>query len=63
MLHTGMLGEAYLDGSLGSRSAAMLAPYADDPKNTGIVRTDAGMLTDATIRIRAISRIDSFLTR
>jgi predicted amidohydrolase YtcJ len=49
MLHTGMLGEAYLDGSLGSRSAALLAPYADDPKNTGILRTDPGTLTDMTV--------------
>ena len=35
MLHTGVL-KGYLDGSLGSRTAALLAPYADDPKNTGI---------------------------
>ncbi len=48
MLHPGMLGEAYLDGSLGSRSAALLAPYADDPKNTGIVRMDPGTLNDMT---------------
>ena len=29
MLHTGML-KAYLDGSLGSHTAALLMPYADD---------------------------------
>src|SRR4051812_1005867 len=35
MLHTGML-KGYMDGSLGSRTAALLAPYSDDPKNTGL---------------------------
>src|SRR5437763_15621847 len=37
MLHTGML-KGFMDGSLGSRTAAMLAPYTDDPKNSGIPR-------------------------
>ncbi len=37
MLHTGML-KGFMDGSLGSRTAAMLAPYADDPGNSGIPR-------------------------
>jgi hypothetical protein len=35
MLHTGML-KGFMDGSLGSRTAAMKAPYADDPTNTGL---------------------------
>jgi predicted amidohydrolase YtcJ len=35
MLRTGML-KGFMDGSLGSRTAAMLAPYSDDPKNTGL---------------------------
>lgn len=35
MLHTGML-KGYMDGSLGSRTAALLAPYSDDPKNSGL---------------------------
>jgi predicted amidohydrolase YtcJ len=35
MLHTGMLKD-YMDGSLGSRTAALLAPYSDDPKNSGL---------------------------
>lgn len=35
MLHTGML-KGFMDGSLGSRTAAMRAPYADDPGNTGL---------------------------
>ncbi|HWE86627.1 MAG TPA: amidohydrolase [Terracidiphilus sp.] len=37
MLHTGML-KGFMDGSLGSRTAAMKAPYADDPGNTGLPR-------------------------
>jgi hypothetical protein len=37
MLRTGML-KGFMDGSLGSRTAAMLAPYDDDPKNAGIPR-------------------------
>jgi len=35
MLHTGML-KGFMDGSLGSRTAALKAPYADDPENTGL---------------------------
>jgi predicted amidohydrolase YtcJ len=35
LLHTGML-KGFMDGSLGSRTAALLAPYADDPKNSGL---------------------------
>jgi len=35
MLHTGML-KGFMDGSLGSKTAALLAPYNDDPGNTGI---------------------------
>lgn len=30
--------KGYVDGTLGSRTAAMLAPYADDPNNSGIPR-------------------------
>jgi len=37
MLHTGML-KGFMDGSLGSRTAALAAPYSDDPKNSGIPR-------------------------
>lgn len=37
MLHTGML-KGFMDGSLGSRTAAMKAPYADDPGNSGLPR-------------------------
>ena len=35
MLHTGML-KGFMDGSLGSRTAALKAPYSDDPGNTGL---------------------------
>jgi len=35
VLHTGML-KGFMDGSLGSRTAAMKAPFADDPANTGL---------------------------
>lgn len=35
MLHTGML-KGFMDGSLGSRTAALKAPYTDDPKNAGL---------------------------
>ena len=36
-LKTGAL-KGFLDGSLGSRTAAMLAPYSDDPSTSGILR-------------------------
>jgi predicted amidohydrolase YtcJ len=35
LLHTGML-KGFMDGSLGSRTSAMKAPFADDPANTGL---------------------------
>ncbi len=43
LLHTGML-KAYMDGSLGSHTAAMLQPYSDDPKNSGLTRYDQSKL-------------------
>jgi predicted amidohydrolase YtcJ len=39
LLHLGML-KAFMDGSLGSRTAALAEPYADDPANSGIPRYD-----------------------
>jgi predicted amidohydrolase YtcJ len=33
--------KGFVDGTLGSRTAAMLAPFADDPKNSGIPRRPA----------------------
>jgi len=47
MLHTGML-KGFMDGSLGSHTAAMLEPYADDPKNSGLPRYDPAKLNDMT---------------
>jgi predicted amidohydrolase YtcJ len=43
MLHTTML-KGFMDGSLGSRTAAMLAPYDDDPRNAGIPRYEQDKL-------------------
>jgi len=43
MLHTGML-KGFMDGSLGSRTAAMLAAYSDDPRNSGIPRYEQDKL-------------------
>lgn len=37
MLHTGML-KGFMDGSLGSRTAALKAPYSDEPANSGLPR-------------------------
>jgi len=45
MLHTGML-KAYMDGSLGSHTAAMLAPYADAPENKGLTRYEQSKLNE-----------------
>ena len=47
MLHTGML-KGFMDGSLGSHTAAMLEPYADDPKNFGLPRYEAATLNELT---------------
>ena len=47
MLHTGML-KGFMDGSLGSHTAAMIEPYSDDPKNSGLPRYDAPKLNEMT---------------
>lgn len=47
MLHTGML-KGFMDGSLGSHTAAMLEPYSDDPKNSGLPRYDPVKLNEMT---------------
>jgi predicted amidohydrolase YtcJ len=47
MLHTGML-KGFMDGSLGSHTAALLQPYADDPRNSGLPRYDAEKLNQMT---------------
>jgi predicted amidohydrolase YtcJ len=45
MLHTGML-KGFMDGSLGGHTAALLAPYADDPKNSGLPQYDFAKLNE-----------------
>jgi predicted amidohydrolase YtcJ len=37
--------KGYVDGTLGSRTAAMLAPFSDDPNNSGIPRRSPEELT------------------
>jgi predicted amidohydrolase YtcJ len=51
MLHTGML-KGFMDGSLGSRTAALLSPYSDDPGNSGLPRYQQAQL-DAMTKERA----------
>jgi predicted amidohydrolase YtcJ len=48
MLHTGML-KGFIDGSLGSRTAALIDPYSDDPGNCGIARYDEAKLNEMTV--------------
>jgi predicted amidohydrolase YtcJ len=48
LLHTGML-KGFMDGSLGSRTAALLAPYADDPANSGIPLYEQERLDQMTV--------------
>jgi len=45
MLHTGML-KGFMDGSLGGHTAALLEPYADDAKNSGLPRYEAAKLNE-----------------
>jgi predicted amidohydrolase YtcJ len=45
MLHTGML-KAFMDGSLGSHTAAMLQPFSDDPNNSGLPRYEQSKLNE-----------------
>ncbi|MBS1821100.1 MAG: amidohydrolase [Acidobacteria bacterium] len=47
LLRTGMQ-KGFMDGSLGSRTAALAAPYADDPGNSGIPRYDQATLNAMT---------------
>jgi predicted amidohydrolase YtcJ len=47
MLHTGML-KGFMDGSLGSKTAALLEPYSDDPTNTGLPQYEVAKLNAMT---------------
>ncbi len=38
--------KVYLDGSLGARTAALSEPYDDDPRNSGMLTTSRGELTE-----------------
>ena len=48
MLHTTML-KGFMDGSLGSRTAALKAPYSDDPGNSGIPRYQQAQLNQMAV--------------
>jgi len=54
LLHTAML-KGFMDGSLGSRTAALAAPYSDDPTNSGLPRYDQTKLDQMSIE-RAAAR-------
>src|SRR5213076_2708403 len=43
----------YADGALGSRGAALLAPYSDDPGNSGLLVTRPERLLEVSKRARA----------
>lgn len=38
------------DGALGSRGAAMLEPYSDDPKNNGLITVPPGRIHDVAVK-------------
>jgi len=48
MLHTAML-KGFMDGSLGSRTATLNAPYSDDPGNTGLPQYDQATLNRMSV--------------
>jgi predicted amidohydrolase YtcJ len=43
----------YADGALGSRGAALIAPYSDDPGNSGLLLAKPEHLADVATRARA----------
>lgn len=53
MLHTAML-KGFMDGSLGSRTAALLAPYSDEPGNSGLPQ-----FQQAELNKMAVARADA----
>ncbi len=48
MLHTTML-KGFMDGSLGSRTAALQRPYSDDPNNKGLPQFDQDTLNKMAV--------------
>ncbi|MGH9493042.1 MAG: amidohydrolase, partial [Terriglobales bacterium] len=53
MLRTGML-KGFMDGSLGSRTAALFAPYSDDPNNSGLPQYEQEKLNRMTVERAAV---------
>lgn len=53
-LHDGRLWvrgiKLFADGALGSRGAALLAPYSDDPGNVGLIRTPQAVIEEMAER-------------
>ena len=49
LLRTGNL-KSFADGSLGSETAWMTAPYADDPRNHGLASGDLGQRIDRPVQ-------------
>jgi predicted amidohydrolase YtcJ len=47
MLHTGML-KGFMDGSLGSKTAALIESYSDDPANSGLPQYEPDKLNAMT---------------
>ncbi len=43
----------YADGALGSRGAALIEPYSDDPKNSGLMIATVDHMSDVALRARA----------
>ncbi len=39
----------YMDGALGSRGAALIEPYSDDPGNRGLTLSDEALIRSATV--------------
>jgi predicted amidohydrolase YtcJ len=44
----------YMDGALGSRGAALLAPYSDAPGSTGLLLTPADVIAKALVQARKV---------
>ena len=61
MLHTAML-KGFMDGSLGSRTAALLAPYSDDPGNSGLPQYEQAKLNRMAVE-RVGGRLPDGLSR
>ncbi len=54
-LGAGLGGDLFVDGSLGSRTAALRVPYADAPDNHGIARLDADAVCELIVQAGEVS--------